>query len=148
MNKETNKGFTILELIIVVGLIGVAAAFSVMLGVDAIVRGSVQSERDYIVSSLQAARAQALANVDEVAHGVRIDTDEVIFFDATSCVEIVGSDRRADRAAAVEVSPDPVEVIFDQVSGNVTCMTPPTITLTESVESSVIEINSEGRIEW
>ena len=139
-------GFTLIEILVIVGLFGLLAAMGAFIGFDSIGRSSVHSERDLVVLMLTGARTRTLANVNEKAQGVRITNNEIILFEGTLYPGI--NPRSTPRNSAITVSPAlPVDIIFDQLSANVTtgaC----TITLTQDTKNATIEINGQGRIDW
>ena len=78
MNLQTNRiknysGFTLIEMLVSMGIIILIAGFGLFLSMD-FYRGYLfHYEKDLVISILQKARSQSLANIDEKPHGVYID---------------------------------------------------------------------------
>lgn len=141
------KGFTIIEILIVLGLIALLAGVGAVIGFDAVGRATAAGERDILVSLLVSARTKAMANVGEIEHGVYISPTEFILFDGASYGSSdPATHRPVDRTGAVSVTGD-TEVVFSQLSGGVAAGDR-SITLTDGASDAVIDINSAGRIEW
>src|SRR3989344_7957997 len=84
MNKATNyqlptnslnQGFTLIEVIVVLGLFAILGAMTAVVGSSDIRGSALHSERDLAVNLLQKTRARAIANIDQLRHGVEIDSD-------------------------------------------------------------------------
>src|ERR1044072_4262622 len=65
-----NRGFTLIEILITIGLIGLIAALGLFISLNFYKNYSFRSERNVIVSILQKARSQSMDNIDEQRHGV------------------------------------------------------------------------------
>ncbi len=150
------RGFTLIEMLIVIGLIGIVSGYSVVMGLDGLRGDSYRAERDTIVILLQQARTEALNNIDESKHGVA-------FFPAAhprSYVEFAGNsylsvgrdtskDTVVDAQYAVAfASGSPSEVVFDQLSGNTSFSGNIVLIDTQRQFSSNMTITSEGGISW
>src|SRR3989344_4820009 len=130
------RGFTLIEVLVVLALVAFIAGFGLLMGFNSISRGSVAQERDLFLTSLLGARARALANVNESPHGVHIEDDSFVLFEGNS---YPGANHRIlDRDD---------DIIFEQLSGNVVEGVG-TIVLSDGAQSVTIDINGVGRIEW
>ena len=145
-------GFTLIEILVVVGIFALILTTGALIGFDSIGRGNVGSERDLLVTLLSGVRAQSLANVNEVSHGIRIEADKFTLFDGSAWPG-TNPPRVIARNVAVVITsipplipPLPIDVIFTQLSGNVSV--PVDINLTLGAQSQTIKINAQGRIEW
>ncbi len=137
------RGFTLIEIIVVIALVGLIAAMGTIIGFDTLSRSSVHEERDLLVTLLTGVRAKALANVNQKAHGLQITADEFILFEGTPSDP---NARHVDRNANIQVDPGVlVDVVFEQLSG---ASDDKTITLSQDNKSQTVEINAAGRIEW
>ncbi len=142
----SSRGFTLIEVLIVVALLATAASFSILIGIDSIGRSVAISERDLAITFLETARTNALANVDESPHGLHIDATSFVLFTGTAYNPSDGKNRVYERAAAVTVTPTG-DIVFTQLSGTVDTGAG-TITFSDSAQSATLEVNKEGRIEW
>jgi prepilin-type N-terminal cleavage/methylation domain-containing protein len=145
--RSSARGFTLIEVVIVVALAAVIIAMGTIMGYDTLGRSSVHEERDLLVTLLTGARARALANVNEQEHGVHVAADSFVLFavDAGDPYDPgdpanVAIERRGDAVVAGDDT-----VVFEQLSA---AASPATITLTQGAASSTISINAAGRIEW
>ncbi len=152
--KRTNflTGFTLIEIIIVVGLLAVVVSFGMTMSMSSIARSNTIAERDLYVSLLTAARARAIANVDESAHGVYIDTtnSEYVTYSGTSysssnptniSVPMVSSADFDFTDGSDDVSFAPLSI---RVSGSQTGTT----TITTASQEYAVNVNALGRIDW
>lgn len=147
-SNHSKKGFTLTEILIVIGLVGIFAAFGMFVSMDFYRSFSFRAEQSIAVSILMKARSRALANVEESTHGVHFETDKYVLFQGTPYV--AGHPNNEDINIAPTVSTSGLtEVTFDQLTGKAT-LTPggAILTITSGAKSAVITINDEGRIEW
>jgi len=148
---KSGAGFTLIEILILLGLFAILVTIGLIMGMDSIVRSTVHNERDTIVIMLSGTRARALANVNEEAQGIHITDDKIILFEGTS---FPGTNQRStDRNDSIVINPEPATIVFSQLQsfatdGSDDCDPSCTITLSGSAQTAIIEINSEGRIEW
>lgn len=151
---STSKGFTLFEVLIVVGLIAVFAGVGLVIGIDAYERSTFRGQQDFLVSALHTARSRALANIGQCSHGVRIEEKSYTVF-----VEEDGvCDTESIRNETIEVEggvvfSGPNEIVFKRVSGDVVIDEPEvTVTLTDADmsgdENIRISIGQNGRISW
>ena len=150
--RRSLEGFSTIELIIVIGLIGVVALFSTGMGFDAIGRSVIASERDTFVSLiLRGARADALANIREVSHGIKIDNNahEYVLFDGTTYSTTSSSNRHIPYSSTgLTVSNTGGNIIvFEQLSGSAITGAG-TTTISGNGKTQTIIIRSNGQIDW
>jgi prepilin-type N-terminal cleavage/methylation domain-containing protein len=155
MKRAPQRGFTYIEMLIVMGLVGVIASFGMAFSVSSIARSSVTGERDLFVTLLlRGARAEAIANVDESSHGIYIDNTchRYILFTGNSFSPSAGC---ATTPRQISFTNERItvtnalgnEIVFEQLSGNVT-KGAGTITLTNGEATQEIGINAVGQIDW
>lgn len=142
------RAFSLIEVLVVLGVFVIVAGFSLFMGIDAIARGSAMGERDTLVSMLVSARTAGLANIHERPHGVRIDATHFTRFEGTAFDSFPATHKAVARNGAVAVSGPtlPVDIIFSQLAATTTGYS--TITVSEAPASYTIDINSMGQIEW
>ncbi|HWA32368.1 MAG TPA: prepilin-type N-terminal cleavage/methylation domain-containing protein [Candidatus Paceibacterota bacterium] len=159
-NINTKAGFTLIEMVIVISLIAVIGGFGLFFGIDSLRGYSFHSDRDTLVSTLQHARAEAMANICRGTdcadggkpQGVYIDTSarKFIVFQGTTY------DPHDDNNAPVDYSQNTIlpddgslrTIVFDQLSGNVDAPGYITINDATNVHSSKVEISDQGQILW
>lgn len=153
MTHTRHSGFTYFELIIVVGLVSIILAFGMVMNLGSIGRSTVNQERDLFVSLLlSGARAKAMANINQMSHGVHIDNDcnRYILFEGNSftpsgnCNE---DSRQISFTSSSTISnTGGSDIVFERLSGDVIKGTG-TITIKNNA-STTIELSSSGRINW
>lgn len=150
MSRVHTQGFSLIELILVLGLIGVVALFTVPLTIDSLSRSAVSQERDLFVSLLlRGARAAALANLNEKSHGIQIDNTnhQYILFEGTTYTPGAATNRIIPYTnSTISISGGP-KILFEQLSGDVTTGAG-TINITNGAKTNTIIIASTGQIDW
>ena len=155
MNADTQKGFTIIELLIVFALVSIVGAFALLASIDAY-RGSLfRSDRDMLVAALERARAESMNNVcigtctDGKAHGVAIrpsdNPNAYVIFQGSSYAVRNSSVDAIFAANSVAIVTGLNEVDFAQITGAANAGT---VNISQSNHTSVISIGSEGQISW
>ena len=141
------RGFTLIEVAIVLGIFAAVAAFSLAMGIDSIARGSLKSERDTLITMLASARTAALANIDAEPHGVHIDPTNFTLFDGVSYTDDPSSYRVVERNSAITISGVslPYDVVFAQLSARTSAVS---LTLAHGAQSTTVDITQEGALEW
>lgn len=143
-----NKGFTLIEIIVVVAIMALLFSIGIIMTMDAYRGFGYRSERDVIVSVLERARSRAMANIDQSAWGVCYRNSNYVIFKGTTCTE-TNSDLVPVKVA-VEIASDfehkfPNPVVFTQLTGTTT---PTSTKVVQDTASSTISINYEGTINW
>lgn len=139
------KGFSLIELTIVIGLVAVLASIGTAFSISSISRTHALSERDLLVSLLTQTRAKALANVNENAHGVYIDTTYYVIYEGTSYSEENPTNHHITRTSTMPID-GLQDITFQQLTADVD--ETGTIEIGADTQTYIIEINSIGRINW
>ena len=143
--SRSDKGFTFVEIIIVLGLLTMLAGFSVFIGLDGYRGYAFRTERAVLVSTLQKARAESLNNVNQSPHGVRFSTNDYVLFEGTDYLSRDSSkDETVTTSYGVTFSGSP-EIVFEQLSGD---STDSSVALTDGIRTVTVSINGEGRISY
>lgn len=161
------NGFTIIEMLIVVSIIVTVGGIGLFFGFDSLRGYSFRSDRDVLVSALQHARAEAMANIcrgtctDGKPHGVYVDAvnHKFIIFQTENSNNPKYIDQTIeDKSYNAEIDGSSLvthnngvdtEVVFKQLSGETSCSVSCDITLKDNTgRIDILHINSEGQIIW
>ena len=156
INKR-NSGFTVLEVMVVMGLLAAIGSLSLFMGMESFRGGSFRNDRDMVVDSLRRARSMAINSVcsgsgcgDGKSHGVHFDPDKkgIILFQCDNYDAIDSSNEAIpfdNKTVYIDASSS-VDIIFERLSGNSTTTN---VILKDSANHiSTIGINSAGRVDW
>ena len=143
----TKGGFTLLEILIVLGLMVVIIGIGSFAGVNFYKTFALNSERDIVVSSLVKARNKAMNNFNESQQGLHIDaTGYTIFQGSSYALRNQTYDELMSKNNFV-TSSGLQDIVFDKLTGNLTTAEG-SIVLSTSDGSRTISLNNEGRIDW
>ncbi|MBI2482078.1 MAG: GspH/FimT family pseudopilin [Candidatus Vogelbacteria bacterium] len=149
-----SKGFTLIEIVLALGLIVFVAGFALTIDYQRYQKQSLKTEQQTIITLLQTARSQAINNIGQSSHGLVIyppdEPQNYVLFTGTDYStsdptknQIIESGYNWD-LASTSLS----QVIFNQLSGDVN--TAGEIILIDPVSNntSTISVNHEGAINW
>jgi prepilin-type N-terminal cleavage/methylation domain-containing protein len=141
--RDNSSGFTIIEIIISVGILLVLASLGLFISMDFYRSYSLNYEENLVVGIIQRARSQAMANIDQTQHGACLIGSNYMISEGSTCT----GGATFPKANAAKVT-WPTPIIFNQLDG--TCSACPlTVTISSSGKASAsININNEGRIDW
>lgn len=138
-----NKGFTLLEIVLVIGICVILLAVGLPMTFDLYYRASFESEYNLLTSALQQARSLAIINNNQANHGVYVGTNGYVVFQGASYAgRTVSQDRVYPRATQVTVS-GATELVFTALSGSVASTS---LSLTDGTRNRDLFVNSEGLI--
>jgi prepilin-type N-terminal cleavage/methylation domain-containing protein len=151
-SPKLTTGFTLMEMLVVIGLVGVIATMSLFIDINSFRGDAFRSEVNNLGIALQTARADALNNIDQERHGVAIKPvgyDGYVVFEGNSYDTRDNSkDENTKSSYEVNFSPtSPTEITFDQLSGNAEDTDITMIDPNRNI-TAVISINHEGKISW
>ena len=138
-----NKGLTLIEILLAIGILGVIFGIGLPIGWDFYINCNFDSEVGTFISLLERARNSAMVNFNEASHGVWVDTDQLILFQGLSyAARDISQDRTFPRSASVIVS-GPSEIVFSALSGQAASST---YNFSNATKNINIYVNSEGTI--
>lgn len=156
----THRGFTLLEILIVIALLAIVAGFGLIVSMDDYRGFNFRNERDVVAGVLQKARSQAVNNMcfphgggdcsDGKPHGAYFGTDGqyVIFQGPSYASRDEDADEVIEVGAPVDVSGFS-EVVFSRLSGDAATTGGTTLTVTDDRgRTSVFTVEPSGRIWW
>ena len=143
-NREKNNGFTLIEMTISVGILIVIMGLGLFLSMDFYRSYAFLTERNMVISILQKARSNAMANINEKPHGVYFEPNNYVLFEgenyAASANKIFFESSSAISHSGIS------EVVFEQLSGKAN-VSGGDLILKDNIRSDIIiSINYEGRI--
>lgn len=153
-NGNCRRGFTLIEVLVVIGLVAIIGGAAAYFGLDTYRGYSFHSDRDLLVAALQHARSQAVGNIclgagctEGQAHGVHVESNKLVMFQGTVYNSSDPVNASIDLNANVTgVSPVPTDIVFTQLSATTTGAA---INLTDTTgRTSTVTISSEGQIVW
>ena len=144
--SQAKNGFTLIEILISVGILGVIFGASLFASLDLYRSYLFISQRNTLITMLEKARAQSQNGINGNAHGVEITPSNFILFSGesygtrdTSLDVIFPVDDVIEKSGSSEV-------VFSAIDANVDAMHE--IVLSDSKNSINFRINSEGGIDW
>jgi prepilin-type N-terminal cleavage/methylation domain-containing protein len=151
------RGFTLIEIIVVLGIVGLLVSMVVIANTKQYTRQLSSSEESVLITSLQRARSRSMSNINAIPHGVYFGTDACPSSIYDYCYVIFEGEEFDDNpdtyeyveknnAVVIDSSDADKVVIFEQLSGNLD--TDVEITLTNFGEETTININTMGLINW
>lgn len=149
LTYRQNSGFTLLELLIVLGISTVIFSLGTAVSVGAYTAYFASAEKQTLVSVLHKARTRALLNVHSTAHGVCYRAPDYILFEGTTCAASASTSEKVRASKFVADSSDLQStfpaVVFTQTTATTT---PVDIYMRDGTTVQHIFINEEGAIFW
>ncbi len=153
---DSARGFSLLEILVVIGLLTIIGGFGVVVSMGSLQGTYFRNDRDAVVSALHKARSRAVSNMcfggctDGSPHGVHIDhvahTYTVFQGAVYSAVDPLNETAALNPQTATAGFTD---VVFTELSGDAVTNPGTTLSVTDiSGRTSQIDINSEGKISW
>jgi len=145
-NSMYNRGFTLLEMLVVIMLFAILGAFTVPYSARSYRNYQITSETKNVVNILRRAQISAMANTNQSRYGISFGSTSYTLFQGSSFASRNATyDEVYPIATAISVSA-PAEIVFEQFSGKPA--TNSTITLTSREKIQSIIIGKEGTISW
>lgn len=147
-NITIKSGFTLIELMLVIGLMGAIAAFSTPIYQNFQVKNDLDIAVSNISQSLYRAQALSRASSGDSAWGLKIQSGSIVVFRGTSysAPRDTSHDEQTNLYNSITPSGDG-EIVFDKLSGNIT--TNKSITLTSTIGTvKSININTKGMVDF
>ena len=142
---KLSKGFTILETIIVLGILVTIFALGIPVTFNFYVNYELVTERDNLVSVLNYTRSQSMTGEGGDSHGIFLESDGYVVFEGPNYVSrSTQFDRDISRVDLVQVT-GPSELVFESLSGRSVSSS---FTLSNGIRSFVVNVNAEGLVTW
>lgn len=140
------RGFTTMEILLVLAIVTILAGLGLFLDVNILRSNIFGSDVNGIVDSIRRSRSEALNNVNNSAHGVKILTGSYVLFEGPNYASRIVSKDQVIPVKAGMVFSGLDEAVFVQLSGESTASG--SIIVTEGLKTSVITINYDGGVNW
>ncbi len=148
-----SRGFTLLEVIVVLAILTVLLGMTVFMSMDSFRSTAKRSEQAEVVTLLQKGRSHSMGNINGVRWGLCADTvlKQYVLFRGTY-ISGASTNEPMNMDAGVTISSSPSTFlcssggqVFTQLSATTSSTT---VTLTQNGRASTISINNEGTIDW
>ena len=139
-------GFTLMEMIIAIGIFVVILWFGAILDISSYRQNSIRAERDNVVALLSRARSEALSNLNQSNHGLFLggSSQYVVYQGANYASRNPTYDE--DYPSSGDTISGLSDVNFNNLDGSSNASG--TITISDGINSYNVYINYEGRIDW
>lgn len=152
MIRKVSKGFTLMEIIVVLAILGFVISIGLLVSLDFYKTYAYKSERNILVGVLEKARSRSMANINQSAHGVYIDTTNhnyIIFQGQTYATRNSSYDQVFPINPSINligVPSLPAAVVFSRLSGTTTSET---LTMSDGTgRTGTVDIGTDGQINW
>lgn len=116
IKRNTENGFTLFETLLVIALISILSAGALMAFTENRTNAQLESAQAMIVQTLEKARNESFTGMDGSKHGVKIESNKIIYFKGDDFASATASYEIPFPAFITISSTDP-EVVFDRLSG-------------------------------
>lgn len=142
------QGFTLVELLVVVGITTILLGSALFMGIDSYKRYAFHAEQQLVVSVLEKARSRSINNIQQSSHGVCFQGSNYVIFRAVCVANDPANEYiPANTFIARQSHFDTLfpTILFGQVTATAT---PTSIELRDDVRVANIVVNYEGTIVW
>jgi len=140
-----NKGFTLVELLIVITVIIIIAALTVPVGVNFYRSQVLDETTSSILTTLRRAQAQSLFQKNDGSFGVRFLSGSYVLFQGSSYTARIQSEDEIFTLSGGITTSGIDEIVFAKLAGSPN--TTGTLTITSGDEGQSISINAHGKVE-
>jgi GxxExxY protein len=139
------RGFTIIELLIVIAIVAIIGGTTIPLGANFLVRSHVENKTNELVSSLRTAQLNTISGKEDSQWGVNITSTQIILFAGASYAARDSTfDQIFSIPGSVTITTD--EIIFSKLTGDPDA----TASLTVSAGgagNSTVSVNEVGTVD-
>lgn len=144
LNDE--NGYSLMELMAVVAIISFTAGIGFVTLMSMKNRLVLDDAAADMVFALEQAQNRSATGFGTSGHGVRIESDRIIFFDGDSYVEGVGEEKKFP--SIITTDKTDTNIIFKRISGSIVGATDVTVVISNIANGAnkTIKITKDGRI--
>lgn len=141
--SAADRGFTLIEILIVLGILGIIFFVGWPIGLDFYLDYQLDSETDLLTAILEQARNLSMVNHNESDHGLYVnDKNFIVFQGSTFTSRVSSEDKIFPRVQAINVT-GPAELVFAALSGTTASTT---YNLSDGRKNRNVYVNAEGLI--
>ena len=145
-------GLTLIEILIGVALGTIILSIVGIVSFDYLKSYQYQKEEETLVALLQKARSRSINNINGTMHGLHISATAYTIFEGSDFNTAVNKENYLHDPLIIgtaSVAPGnpvaTVDVIFEQLTGKTSSSH---ICVSDTIRTNIIELNTEGRIDW
>jgi len=86
-NFKKQKGFSLIEIILVVTILGISVGLSILYSQSSQVRADINAQVSQFIGHLRLVQSSANAGLNDTSHGVHLESDSFTLFEGTSYSE-------------------------------------------------------------
>jgi prepilin-type N-terminal cleavage/methylation domain-containing protein len=148
---RNRRGFTLIEVIVALGIVSIVAFVAVPFSFSQISANRVVDAASDLSSGIFRAQQDAYASKEDKSYGIRFTEFDYQFFSTVAEPPVYpgSSDFTVSLADGIRKTNDTtVDLIFPKSTFRPKDLTPIQVTLTDGTSNVVVEINSEGLINY
>ena len=143
--SEDNKGYTIIEILLVVAIIAIIGATSISMGTGFLTRNNLKNKTNELVSSLAVARISSISGKEDSPWGVNINSSSITLFAGTSyATRDSAFDQNFSIPSSIDISV--VEIVFNKLTGNPNS-TANIVISGSGVDANTVIVNEVGSVD-
>jgi prepilin-type N-terminal cleavage/methylation domain-containing protein len=144
MKNRGQSGFTLVELLLVMGIFVVIMGFTAPVALDFLTRTDLSTSRDQAKSAIRRAFQRARSSEGDSAWGVRVQPSKITIYKGNN---FATRDQAYDEVSSISPTINfsgITDISFQKMSG--TPSTTGNLSLSSSAGTRTLSINSEGRV--
>ena len=144
MKRSKENGITIVELLVVLGILALLLALIVPVFMTLKNNETLKGTSEYILSSIDQARSETLASVNTSSYCVHFQTNQIVVFKGTVYSSSDPNNEVIPVLSPAILSNLPSDFYFNRLTGEPNFSTPVTVTVSVSSSSKTITISPTG----
>lgn len=142
---KNGKGFTIIELLMVIAIVAILGATIIPLSANFLVRSNLENKTNEVVSHLRTAQINTLAGKEDSQWGVNITSTQIILFKGSSYAARDSTfDQIFSIPGSVTITQD--EIVFSKLTGNPDATASLTV-IAGGAGSKTVTVNEVGTVD-
>ncbi len=142
---KTKRGFTLIEILITIAITSIILGAGLLITTGAYQGAILQDQFNLFLSLLEKVRNEAVNNVDNEPHGIRVEEDRYVLFGGSYYDPVDLENEIVIRADHIPLI-GPTEIIFQNLSGETASDTQFLLSLNGAQRK--ISVDKSGRLNW